>query len=117
MAAAAKTTQSSVRTSGTIVAAIGLLFFAVAFLWMKYSLSLQIRAAKIIRRVVDLPVVEKENVFFGLTRWFGVIFFGDGVLCLIFGLAGLVTGRSSRTARGSDRAGGASGQLAVRGGS
>lgn len=86
--------QSSVRTGGAIVAATGLLLFAGAFLWMKYSVSLQMRAKKMIRRVVDLPGIGNESFFIGLTRWFGAIFFGlMGLLCLIFGLVGLITGR------------------------
>ena len=47
-----------------------------------------------IRRVVDLPVVENESFFLRLTRWFGTIFIGlMGLLCLISGLVGLITGR------------------------
>jgi hypothetical protein len=85
--------QPSARTGGTIVA-IGLLLFVAAFLWLKYSVSLQVRGQKMIRRVVDLPVVENESFFLGLTRWFGAIFIGlMGLLCLIFGLVGLTTGR------------------------
>jgi hypothetical protein len=86
--------QSSARTGGTIVAATGLLLFVCAFLWLKYSVSLQVRGQKMIRRVVDLPVVENESFFLRLTRWFGTIFIGlMGLLCLISGLVGLITGR------------------------
>ena len=76
------------------MAVTGLLLFVAAFLWLKYSVSLQIRTRKIIRRVVDLPVFENDGFFLGLTRWFGAIFIGlMGLLCLIFGLVGLITGR------------------------
>ena len=61
---------------------------------MKYSVGHQIRTMKLIRRVVDVRIVGNEGFAFGLTRWFGTIFFGlMGSWCLIFGLAGLISGR------------------------
>ena len=76
------------------MAATGLLLFVCAFLWLKYSVSLQVRGQGMIRRVVDLPVVENESFFLRLTRWFGTIFIGlMGLFCLISGLVGLITGR------------------------
>lgn len=85
--------QSGTRIGGTIVAVIGLLLFAWAFLWMRYSDRLQIRGQALIRRVIGRPVGE-DDWSLGLARWFGTIFLSAmGLLCVIFGLAGLITGR------------------------
>ena len=72
---------------------VGLLLFAWAFLWMKYSDRVQILGLASIRRITGRPVVENEW-FFGVVRWFGTIFIAlMGLLCVIFGLAGLISGR------------------------
>jgi hypothetical protein len=87
--------QSSARIGGAIVVAIGLLLFAWAFLWMKYSVRMQIRGQAIIRRIIGRPVVEDEWYFgfFGAVRWFGTMFIAlMGLLCVTFGLVGLISG-------------------------
>ena len=87
--------QSSARIGGAMVVAIGLLLFAWAFLWMKYSVRMQIRGQAIIRRIIGRPVVEDEWYFgfFGAVRWFGTMFIAlMGLLCVTFGLVGLISG-------------------------
>lgn len=85
--------QSSTRIGGAIVVATGLLLFAWAFLWMKYSDRLQILGQASIRRVTGGPIIENDW-YFAPVRWFGTIFIAlMGLLCEIFGLVGLITGR------------------------
>jgi hypothetical protein len=53
---------------------------------------MQIRGQASIRRIIRRPVVENEW-YFGAVRWFGTIFIAlMGLLCVIFGLAGLISG-------------------------
>jgi hypothetical protein len=85
--------ESSTRIGGAVVVLTGLFLWAAAFLWMKYSVKLQIRGQTTIRRIVRLPFIDNE-FFSEPTRWFGTIFIAlMGLLCVIFGLVGLITGR------------------------
>jgi hypothetical protein len=75
------------------VVAVGLLLFAWAFLWMRYSDRLQILGLALMQKVSGRPLIENDW-FFGLVRWFGTIFLAVmGVLCVISGSVGLITGR------------------------
>ena len=85
--------QSGTRVGAAVVVAVGLLLFACAFLWMRYSDRLQILGLALMQKVSGRRLIEIDW-FFGLVRWFGTIFLAiTGVLCVISGSVGLITGR------------------------
>jgi hypothetical protein len=96
--------QSSARIGGAIVVAIGLLLFAWAFLWMKYSVRMQIRGQAIIRRIIGRPVVEDEWYFgfFGGSLVRNHVYRVDGSVVRDFRVGGIDIGRIVRAREGGE---------------
>jgi hypothetical protein len=83
-------TQISAQMGGIITIVIGALLGLVAFLWARYSVQLQRRAARIMNRPRGSSTeIHAAHKF---ARNFGTIFIAlMGALCFLFGLVELIT--------------------------
>jgi hypothetical protein len=86
--------QSSHRTGGAVVAIIGILLLAAAFLWYRYVFGLQALSERVFSKAIKLPEVDYDSFFPKLTRWLGTIFLGIlGLVSLISGIVAVISGR------------------------